>query len=93
MSSEGNDIEHVMHWKNDNIEIMIEDKAEEFIEETFQSLFSRYQIGFDTTIEDSGFILICVHLLHNECQKINFKQGGSKIGSTDWIKSNNKPHQ
>ena len=72
------------------------DKAEEVIEETFQSLFFKYQIGFETTIEDSGFILICVHLLHNECQKINVKQGGSKIDSTDWIKrkkSNNKPHQ
>ena len=31
-----------MHWKSDNIEIMINDKAEEVIEEVFQSLFSRY---------------------------------------------------
>ena len=26
MSSEGNDVEHVMHSKSDNIEIMINDK-------------------------------------------------------------------
>ena len=34
-----------MHSKSDNKEIMINDKADEFIEERFESLLCRYQIG------------------------------------------------
>ena len=36
----------VMHSKSDNIETMINDKADEVIEEVFQPLLSRHQIGF-----------------------------------------------
>ena len=51
---------------------MIKDKADEVIEKTFQSLFSRYQIGFETTFKDSGFILICDRLLQNKCHRRKF---------------------
>ena len=44
ISSKDNDEERVMHSKNDNIEIMINDKAGENIEELFQSLISRNEI-------------------------------------------------
>ena len=43
MSSKDNDEELAMHWKIDNINVMINDRAGEVIEELFQSLFSRYQ--------------------------------------------------
>ena len=43
------DEELVMHSKSGNIEIMINDKANEVIEELFQSLHSRYQIGLETS--------------------------------------------
>ena len=42
MSSKDNEEECAMHAKSDNIEIMINDKTDEVIEETFQSLLSRY---------------------------------------------------
>ena len=42
MSSKDNDEEHVMHSKSDNIEIMINDKEDEAVDEQFQSLPSRY---------------------------------------------------
>ena len=45
ISSKGNDEEHVMHSKSNNIEIMVNDKLEDVIKELFQSLLSRYQIG------------------------------------------------
>ena len=45
MSSKDNDEQHVMHPKSDNIKILINDKADEVIEEILQSLLSRYQIG------------------------------------------------
>ena len=37
-----------MHSESDNIELMMNDKADEIIEELFQSLLSRYQIGLET---------------------------------------------
>ena len=48
MSSKDNDEECVMHSKNDKIEIMVNDKTDEVIEELFKSLHSRYQIGLET---------------------------------------------
>ena len=39
MFSKDNDEEHVMHSKSYNLEIMINEKPDEVIEETFQSLF------------------------------------------------------
>ena len=44
MSPKENYEKCVINSKGDNIEIMINDKADEIIEECFQSLLSRYQI-------------------------------------------------
>ena len=76
-----------MYSKSDNIEIMINDKAEEFVEERFQSLLSRYQIGLETSMRGSNFIFACVSLLYYKCHKINFKRGKSYIDSPDWMKN------
>ena len=78
-----------MHSKNDNIEIMINDEAEEVIKELFQSILSRYRIGLEILMKGSEFLYYKFH-------KINPNQGGSCIDSLDLIKkqkSNNKPHQ
>ena len=40
-----------MHSKSGNIEIMINDKADEIIEDICQSLFSGHQIGFETSMK------------------------------------------
>ena len=53
-----------MHSKSDNIEIMVNDKTVEVIEELFQSLLSRYQIGLETLMKGSDFIFDCDHLLY-----------------------------
>ena len=45
-----------MHSKSKNIEIMIYDKADEVFKEFFESIFSRYQIGFEESINDSDFL-------------------------------------
>ena len=42
VSSIDNDEEHVMHSKSDNIEIMMNDEADEIIEELFKSLKNKY---------------------------------------------------
>ena len=56
MSSKDNDEECVMHLKNDNIEFMIYDNAEEVIKELFESLLNRYQIRLETSMRGSDFI-------------------------------------
>ena len=81
ISSKDNDEERVMHSNSDNIEIMNNDRA------VYQSLLSRYQIGFETLMRDSDFIFDCVYLLYYKCHKINFKSVGSYIDSTDSIKN------
>ena len=50
--SSKHDEERVMHSKSDNIEIMINDKADEVVEEILQSLLSRYQIGLISNIDE-----------------------------------------
>ena len=70
-----------------NTEITINEKADEVIEERFESLLNRYQIGLETSMRGSDFIFDFVHLLYYKCHKINFKQGGSYIDSSDWIKT------
>ena len=87
MSSKDNDVERALYSKSDDIEIMINDKADEVIEELFKSLLSRYQIGLETSMKGSTFIIDCVHLLYYKRHKINFKRDGSYVDSLDWIKN------
>ena len=86
VSSEDSDEDRLMHLKSDNIEIMNYDKADEVIEEVFESLLNRYQIGFKISIKGSNFIFGYVNLLHYKCNIINLKRSGSYIDSTDRIK-------
>ena len=48
ISSIDNDEERVMHSKSDNIEIMINDEADEVIKELFDSFKNRYQSNFES---------------------------------------------
>ena len=84
VSSKDNDEEYVMHLKNDNTEIMINDKANEVIEKLFESLLNQYKIGLETSMRGSDFFFDCVHY---KCHKVNFQWGGSYIDSPDWIKN------
>ena len=62
----GNDTdeERVMHLNSDNIETIINDKADGVVEEHFQSLLSKYQIELETSIKDSDFVFNCVHFFY-----------------------------
>ena len=73
--------------KSDNIEIIINDKPDEVIQELFQSVLSRYWIGLETSMKVSDFVFDFVHLLHYYCHKINPNRGGWYIDSHDWIKN------
>ena len=78
--------EQVLYSKRDNIEVMPYDDANEVIKEIFDSLLSRYQIRLEISMRGSNFIFHGVSLLYYKCHKINFKCGGSYVGSPDWIK-------
>ena len=85
-----------MHSKSDNIEIMINDEADEALKQFLDSLKNRYQNKLES-MNSSEFVLDYVHLLCYKCHKINPNCGGSYIGSPDWIKkknnNNNKLYQ
>ena len=75
-----------MHSKSENIEIMINDEADEFIKELFDSLKSRYQNDLEL-MKLSEFVFDYVHLLYYKCHKINLSGCGSYIDSPYWIKN------
>ena len=58
---------------------MINDKEDEVIEQIFQSLLSRYQIGLETLMKRNDCIFDCTHPLFYKCHIINCKRGGSYI--------------
>ena len=75
-----------MHSKSDNIEIMINDEADEVIKELFDSLKNRYQNNLES-MKGSEFFFDCVQLLYYKCHKINSNRSGSYIESLDWTKN------
>ena len=48
---------------------MINDTADEVIEEPFQLILPRCQIRFETSLKSTDVIFHCVHLLYNKCHK------------------------
>ena len=82
-----------MHSKSDIIEFMIYDNAEEDIEELFEWLLNRYQIGLETSMGGSDFFFYYVFLLYVKCLKLNPNRGGSYIDSPDWIKTKKKKNK
>ena len=62
---------------------MVYDNADKVIQERFESPLSRYQIGLNTSMRESDFILDSIHLLHFKCHKINLKRVESYIDSPD----------
>ena len=83
ISSKDVDEDRVMYSKSDNIEFMLYDNANEFVNELFESLLSRYQIGLETSMRGSDFLFDSVQLLYYKCNKIKFKRGGLYIDSPD----------
>ena len=89
ISSTDNDEERVMHQKIDNMEIMINDKADEVKKDLFDSLKNRYQNNL-VSVKGSDFVFNYAHLLYCKCHKITPNCGGSSIDFPEWIK-NKKP--
>ena len=74
-----------MHSKSDNIQIMINDKADEVMEERFDLPKNRYQNNLES-MKGSEFTFDYVHLLYYKCHRINWNRGRSYVHSPDCIK-------
>ena len=73
----------VMHSKSDNIEIMINHKADQVIEKLFKALLDKYQNNLKKMMKGCEFVFDYVHLLYDKCHKIYLNRGGSYIDSPD----------
>ena len=78
-----------MHLKSDNIEIVINDKADKAIKELFDSMTNRYQNNLES-MKGNNFVFNYVQLLYYKCHKTNPNRGGSYVDSPDWIKTKNQ---
>ena len=75
-----------MHSKSDNIEIMINNEADEVTKEIFYSVGNRYKNDLES-IKSSDFVLDYVHLLYYKYHKKYLNFSGSYIDFLDWIKN------
>ena len=66
---------------------MINDEADEFMKELFDSLKNRYQNNLESMKGSKFVVLYYVVLLYYKCHKIIPKGGGSYIDSPGWIKN------
>ena len=64
VSSQNFDEECVMYSKSDNTEVKLYDKANEVIEERFESLLSRYQIELEISMRGSDFIFLFTYFTY-----------------------------
>ena len=71
-----------MHSKSNNIEIMINDEADEVIKELFDQLKDRHQNNL-VSMKVSEFVFDYIHFLYYGCYKINLNRGGSYIDFPD----------
>ena len=86
ISSKDIDEEPAMHLKSDNTEFMTYENVND-VDELFETLLSRYQIGLETLMKGSDFIFVSNQLSNYKFNKVNFKLGGAYIESPDWIKT------
>ena len=66
---------------------MINDEADEALEELFESLLNRHQNNLEKLMKYSQFFFDYVHLLYYKRHKVNPNRGGSYIDSPGCIKN------
>ena len=75
-----------MHLKSDNAKIMTGFKADDIINELFQSSLKSYQEKLKTKMRINDFVFKSVDLLNYHLHRISIKRGQSYIDSPDWLK-------
>ena len=75
-----------MHLKSDNLKFTSYKDVNKVVDELLESLRSRYQENFETSMEKSEFIFDSVQPMYYKCHKVNFRRSSSYIDFPDWIK-------
>ena len=73
ISSKDSEEERVMHSRSDKIKLTSYNDKNEFVDELFESLRSRYQGNLETSMRGSDFVCDSVQLMYYKCDKVNFK--------------------
>ena len=76
-----------LHFKSDNIEIMMGTETDKIIEEIFESLLQRYQDRLEESIKGGNFIFDSVDVLYYKLNKISLDRGRSCIDSPEYLKN------
>ena len=78
MSSKHNDDKQLMQTKNDNIETMISNEADEIINKLLESLLTKYQLedleGLEESMKGSDFVFDSINEIHYKCNKIKLNR-------------------
>ena len=81
MLPEDSDEKCLMHYESDNLEIMAGYDINEIIEELFDLLVERYQVGLEESINGSEFVFHYVDGLHNKYHMISFNRSELHIST------------
>ena len=76
-----------MHFKSDNIEIMMGSETDESIEEFFESLLQRYQEVIIKSMKGSHFMFDNVDALYYNLNKISLSRGGLYADFPKWLEN------
>ena len=82
--------DHVMHSMSNSINSTYYNNAREVFDALFESLRSRYQGIFETSMRESNVSFDSVQLIYYKSNKANFRRAGSYIDSLDRIKKKQK---
>ena len=66
---------------------MIGSKADEIIEDLFESFLQKYQEGLDKSMRVREFVYDGVDMLYYNLNKVSLSRAGSYIDSPKWLKN------
>ena len=75
-----------MPSRSNSIKFISYNNGNEVVDKLVESILSRYGGNFETSMRGSYLIFESVQLLYYKCNEVNFKCGGSYIGSPYCIK-------
>ena len=75
-----------LHLVSDTVKIMIAYNTNRNINDTFQTILTKYQQGLDTSIKISDLVFICIEEARYIFHKISLNRGGSYIDTPKLIK-------
>ena len=73
--------ERLMPSRSNSIKFISNNNGNEVVDKLFESILSRYRGNLEASMRGSYLIFESFQPLYYKCNKVNFKCGGSYIGS------------